>query len=170
VCLVVDESQRRTATSYVASTIKYLHMNAFHSLKIDALKPKSFEPECSGRRCASSSPIDRLSSTMFVVLDEMSTENDWPILIRVNLSRHGSRSAPVVTVKLEHRHMSIGLQAIDILLKNLEQIPTDDEKKFERARRKRYIPLVVHLNDLRLSVEVNRSRTCVTCNLWVACS
>ena len=60
----------------------------------------------------------------------------------------------MVTVQLENRTISIASHAIDILVQNLEEIHTSEEKSLRRNRPHKFMPLDIHLNNTQLSLNV----------------
>ena len=87
-------------------------------------------------------------------IDDFNDKNVPPINIRINFPKGQPDSKPTVTVQLENRTLSIATHAIDILLQNLEEIHTREEKSLRKQRPNKFTPIDIHLNNLQILLDV----------------
>ncbi len=87
-------------------------------------------------------------------LDEFNDENVSPINLRIDLPKGESNSLPIVTIKIEDRTLGIAAHAIDVLLQNLEEVHTHEEKNLRKNHPHKFLPIDVHLNNVQLSLNV----------------
>jgi len=87
-------------------------------------------------------------------LDEFNNENVPPINLRIDFPKGESSSLPIITVKIEDRTLGIATHAIDVLLQNLEEIHTREEKNLGKTHSHKFIPIDIHLNNVQLSLKV----------------
>lgn len=95
-----------------------------------------------------------LDNRRLFFLDEDNNVNIPPINLRLDFPKGDSTPPSMVTIRLENRTLSIASHAIDILLQNLEEIHTSQEKSLRRKRPHKFIPLDIHLNNTQLSLNV----------------
>ncbi len=81
--------------------------------------------------------------------------NAAPINLRIDFPKGESHSPPIVAVQMEDRTLTIATHAIDILLQNLEEVHTLEEKKFRKTHSNIFVPIDVHLNNVQFSLDVN---------------
>jgi hypothetical protein len=147
----MTEDERKNGNSmYVACNVKNLRIDEFHSLKFDSIKPKLFENE----RPGIFDSFCFFVKNLFLFLDEFNDENVPPINIRIDFPKSESSSLPTVTVQLEDRTLAIASHSIDVLLQNLEEIHTGEEKSIQKTHPHKFLPIDVHLNNVQLSLEV----------------
>ncbi len=148
---MTDDEEKTGKPMYVACNVKNLRIDEFHSLKFDSIKPKLFENESPGI-------LDLFSPKFFFIyflfLDEFNNENVPPINLRIDFPKGESSSPPIITIKIEDRTFGIATHAIDVLLENLEEIHTREEKSLGKTHAHEFIPIDVHLNNVQLSLKV----------------
>ncbi|CAF4542304.1 unnamed protein product, partial [Rotaria sp. Silwood2] len=126
------DEEKHDKPIYIACNVKNLRIDEFHSLKYDSIKPKLFENECP---------------------DEFNNENVPPINIRIDIPKGKSSPLPIVTIKLENRILAMTTHALDIILQNLEEIRTIEEKILRKNRPHKSVPINIDLNNIQLSLE-----------------
>ena len=87
-------------------------------------------------------------------LDENNNANTPPINLRIDFPKGDSSPLPIVTIQVEDRTLSIPTHAIDVLVQNLEEIHTREEKSLRRTHTPKFVPIDVHLNNVQLSLGV----------------
>lgn len=63
-------------------------------------------------------------------------------------------SLPTVTVQAKNRILSIASHAIDVLVQNLDEVHTREEKRLRKTHPLKFIPIDVRLNDIQVSLNV----------------
>ncbi|CAF3619670.1 unnamed protein product [Rotaria sordida] len=126
---ITADEEKNGKSIYMACNVQNLCIDEFHSLKFDSIKPKLFENE---------SP------------DKLNNENAPPINMRVDFSKDKSSSLPSVTIKIKNRILAIATHALDILVQNLEEVRTSEEKSLRKNRPQKSVPIDVHLNNVQL--------------------
>lgn len=135
---------------YVACSVKGVRIDEFDSLKFDAIKPKLFENE----RFSTCANEHSFSGNLRLFLDEDENKTAPSINLRIDFPKGDSTPPANVTIQVDNRTLSIASHAIDILLQNLEEIHTREEKSLRRARPHKFIPIDVYLNNVQLSMNV----------------
>ena len=92
--------------------------------------------------------------SIILLIDEYNNENVPAIDVRIDFPQGDSKPPPVVTVKAENRTIGIATHAIDVILQNLEEVHTREEKSLRKSRPHTFVPIDVHLNNVQLSLEV----------------
>ncbi len=88
------------------------------------------------------------------MIDEFNNENVPPINIRIDFPKGEIPSLPILTLQIQDRSLTMTSHAIELLLQNLEQIFTPEEKLIRRNRPPKIVPLDVHLNNVQITLEV----------------
>lgn len=87
--------------------------------------------------------------------DEWNSDQVPPIHIRVDLIK-GDRVPPQVTLRIADRSLNMYAHALDVLLRNLEEIQTAEEKHVKKDRPVRLIPIDIHLTNVQMTLNVNQ--------------
>ncbi|CAF0946667.1 unnamed protein product [Adineta steineri] len=132
VCITEDE-EKPGKPMFIACNVKNLRFDEFHSFKFDSIKPKLFENE---------SP------------DEFNNENVPPVNIRIDFPKGETSSPPIVTIKIEDRVIGVAMHALDIILQNMEEIHTNEEKSLRKKRSNKFVPIDVYLKNIELSLKL----------------
>ena len=90
----------------------------------------------------------------FVLIDELNNENVPPINVRIDFPKHQLSSLPVITLCIQERSLTIASHALDIILRNLEEIFTPEEKLLRKDRPRKLAPINIHLNNVHLRLNV----------------
>lgn len=148
-CLTNAENENDRSLTYVAGQVKYLRIDEFREMKIDSLKPKLFDNERPGK-----SLFFFDFSTIPFVLDKVNDENVLPIELRLDFPKGDEHPPPILTIKLHDRSLMTTTHSIDMILQNLEEIHTDEEKSLRKSRPKKLIPIDLHLTNVQMILEV----------------
>ncbi|CAF3503531.1 unnamed protein product [Rotaria sp. Silwood1] len=127
------DEEKNDKPIYIACSVKNLRIDEFHSLKYDSIKPKLFENES---------------------LDELNNENIRPINIRIDVPKGKSNPLPIITIKIENRLFSMATHALGVLVQNLQEVRTSEEKTLRKSRSPKSIPIDIDLNNVQLSFEL----------------
>lgn len=132
-CLTNAENKDDRSLTYVAGQVKYLRIDEFHEMKIESLKPKLFDNERP---------------------DKVNDENVLPIKLRLDFTKGDEHPPPILTIKLHDRSLMTTTHSIDVILQNLEEIHTDEEKSLRKSRPKKLIPIDLHLTNVQMILEM----------------
>ncbi|UJR30291.1 hypothetical protein I4U23_017829 [Adineta vaga] len=130
VCITEDEEQSGKPI-YIACSVKNVRIDEFRSLKFDSIKPKLFDNERP---------------------DEFNDANVLPVNVRIDFPK--GESPPIVTVKIEDRTFGFTTHSLDIILENLEEIHTNEEKRFRKNHSHKFIPIDVHVKNVQLVLKL----------------
>ena len=88
-------------------------------------------------------------------LDELNSDKVPPINIRIDFPKGESTSSlPVVALKMQDRSIKTTSHALDILVQNLEEIFTAEEKLIRKGHPPKLPPIDMHLNNVQFTLEV----------------
>ena len=87
--------------------------------------------------------------------DEWNTDQVPPINIRVDLIK-GDRVPPQVTLRMADRSLNMHAHALDVLLQNLEEIQTAEEKQAKKDRPIQLVPIDIHLTNVEMTLNVSQ--------------
>lgn len=78
--------------------------------------------------------------------------------LRIDFPKGQSGSPPIITIRVEDRTLPVAMHAVDVILQNLEEIHTTEEKSFRKGHSHKFVPIDVHLKNVQLLLKVNRTR------------
>ena len=91
-----------------------------------------------------------------MIIDELNDANVSPVNLRIDFPK--GESPPIVTVKIEDRVLGFATHALDIIIDNLEEIHTNEEKRFRKNHERKFIPIDIHLKNVQLALAVHRNK------------
>ena len=94
-------------------------------------------------------------SSLICSPDEWNSDQVPPINIRVDLIK-GDRAPPQVTLRIADRSLNVQAHALDVLLQNLEEIQTAEEKQAKKDRPIQLVPIDIHLTNVEMTLNVNQ--------------
>ena len=149
---ITEEDTKANSPLYVACNVKHLRIDEFSALKFDAIKPKLFQSERPGKSSDLFSSTDHRRS----FADELNSDQVPPINIRVDLPK-GDPALPEVTLRIRDRSLSVHAHALEVLVQNLEEIQTAEEKLVKKDRPIQIVPIDVHLTNVQLALHEQSS-------------
>lgn len=107
--------------------------------------------------------VQSILSNISILLDELNDANVSPVNLRIDFPK--GESPPIVTVKLEDRVLGFATHALDVIIENLEEIHTAEEKRFRKTHPRKFVPIDIHLKNVQLALAVRPAKTMFTfCN------